>query len=74
MISDIERECPDCEHSMTEIRLLDRTYGGEGDVEYTIPNVKRSFWTSRYPVTGKVAAFMCDECGRIVLYGTRRVK
>ena len=74
MSTEIERRCPDCDHAMTEIRLLDRTYGSEGDVEYTVPDAKRSFWTGAYPVSGKVITFMCDDCGRIVLFGKRPVE
>jgi hypothetical protein len=36
------------------------------------PEAKRSFWTGRYPIEGKVAACMCDDCGRILLYGEPR--
>ena len=70
MNSDIDkRTCPECKGTMRQVRLLDRTIEKEVDVEYTVPEAKRSFWTGLYPVEGKVVAFMCDTCGRMSLYG-----
>jgi hypothetical protein len=65
-----EKTCSDCGGALTEVRLIDKVHGGaHGEVEYTLPDAKRSFWRGRFPVEGKVAAFMCGECGRISLYG-----
>jgi hypothetical protein len=33
------------------------------------PEAKQSFWTGRYPVEGRIVAFICEGCGRILLYG-----
>ena len=66
-----EQKCPHCEGTMYRIKLIDKT--GEGsyhaDLEYTLSQAERSFWLGRFPVEGKVAASMCDNCGRILLYG-----
>jgi hypothetical protein len=50
--------------------MLDQSAGGmHFDLEYSLPEAKRSFWSKRYPVEGKVVAYMCDGCGPIILYG-----
>jgi hypothetical protein len=55
---------------MYRIRLIDKAhYSAHMDFEYTVPEAERSFWMGHYPVEGKVAAFMCDDCGRLALYG-----
>jgi hypothetical protein len=55
---------------MHRIRLIDKAHGGgHNDLEYTVPEARRSFWMSRYPVEGRVGAYMCDGCGRLLLYG-----
>jgi uncharacterized OB-fold protein len=65
-----ERKCPDCATVMHPIRLIDKTQAGaHADLEYSLPEAKRSFWMARYPVEGKVGAYMCDHCARILLYG-----
>jgi len=67
-----ERKCPDCRGSLEEIRLVDKTTvsgGGHHDLEYTVPEAKRSFWDQKFPVAGKDDALMCQSCGRITLYG-----
>lgn len=33
------------------------------------PDDKVNFWTSRYETQQKVDALMCNDCGRIALYG-----
>ncbi len=71
-----DKECPDCGQPMRAIKILDNTYfgvrPGEGVLRYMAPEARRSFWTGRLPVEGKVAACMCDACGRILLYGEPR--
>jgi hypothetical protein len=67
-----ERECPDCAGVLEEIRLVDKTTvsgGGHFDLEYTVPEAKRSFWDQKFPVAGRVSALMCQSCGRVLLYG-----
>jgi hypothetical protein len=63
--------CPDCNGSIREIRIIDK--GGEApshhDLEYTVPDAERSFWLKQYPVTGKITAHMCQECGAVRLFG-----
>ncbi len=70
MSESIEKSCPDCNEAMTEIRLIDKAHSNvHQDVEYALAVAKRGFWLGRFPVEGKVAAFMCGQCGRIILYG-----
>ena len=64
-----DKPCPDCDGTMKPVRLIDKSFNTDEDVEYTVPDAKRSFWTGKYLVEGRVAAFMCDSCGRMLLYG-----
>ena len=65
-----ERKCPDCASGMHPIRLIDKGHGGiHTDLEYSLAEAHRSFWLGQYPVEGKVMAYMCDRCARILLYG-----
>ena len=64
-----ERKCPDCAARMHRIRLIDKTHGVHADLEYTLPEAQRGFWLARFPVEGKVRAYMCDHCARILLFG-----
>ena len=69
-----DKKCPDCGGSMKAIKIIDKTVEGVGtaahsDLEYTAPEAKRSFWKGLFPVEGKITAYMCDGCGRILLYG-----
>ena len=59
---------------MQAIRIVTKDMGlrKDDDLEYTVAGAKRSFWTGRLPVEGTIAAFMCDDCGRILLYGRPR--
>ena len=41
-------------------------------LEYTVPDAKRSFWTGLLPIEGKIAAYRCEGCGRVLLYGQPR--
>jgi hypothetical protein len=62
--------CPDCGGTLDEIRIIDKAHGGGHQaLEYALMESKRSFWMSRYPVEGKIAAYMCGGCGRVLLCG-----
>jgi hypothetical protein len=56
---------------MGPIKLIDKDRV-DTDFEYTIPEANRNVWTGRFAVVGKVTAFMCGHCGRIVLYGQEK--
>ena len=61
--------CLDCQAIMSPVVLYGDTGTPEG-LLYRRPEDSRSFWTGRYPPGGQVRAFMCADCGRIVLYGS----
>jgi hypothetical protein len=74
-----DKKCPDCGRPMKAIRLVDNTkpvvgWGipGQGELTYTVPEAKRSIWTGVLPSEGRVAACMCEGCGRILLHGEPR--
>jgi hypothetical protein len=58
---------------MREILIVDISVSirtpAQGKLIYMAPEAKRSFWTGRLPVEGKVTPYMCDGCGRILMYG-----
>ena len=69
MSADENKPCPDCDGSMKAIRMIDQQLTQHHDMVYTVPDAKRSFWSSKFPVEGKIQATMCDSCGLIKLYG-----
>ena len=77
-MSSEDKKCPDCHGSMKAITIIDKTAKGGGrpqhsDLEYTVPEAKRSIWTGLLPIEGKITAYMCDGCGRVLLYGHPRL-
>jgi hypothetical protein len=59
---------------MQPIKLIDKSHAKmHTDFEYAPADAARSFWTGRYPIEGKVAAYLCERCGRIALYGRPNV-
>lgn len=78
-MSDNDRKCPDCEVGLQRIKLLDatelrpvvRTPHSHGEVHYAAADAEPSFWEHTIPSKGKVNAFVCTECARILLYGER---
>ncbi|QDT48723.1 hypothetical protein Pan258_27680 [Symmachiella dynata] len=64
-----DKPCPDCDGTLKAVRLIDNDFGRQREVEYTVPDAKKDFGSSRFPIEGKVAAFLCDSCGRMLFYG-----
>ncbi len=63
------KKCPDCDCAMTEIRVIDRAYHPiHGPLEYAAGDAKRGIWLGRFPIEGRIKSFMCDMCGRVLLY------
>jgi uncharacterized OB-fold protein len=55
---------------MFPIKLIDKTHhGAHAEMEYTVPEAQRGFWMGQFPVEGRIVSLMCDDCGRILLYG-----
>ncbi len=69
------RTCAECQGRMSPIIVMDKLHVNStkhrytGSLEYRLPDDRLSFWTGKYPTAGTVAAFMCEGCGRIALYG-----
>ena len=66
-----QRTCGDCGHPMKPIRLIDKVQLGHTYLEYAVGESERGFWTAKFPVEGRIASYMCQQCGRITLYGER---
>lgn len=65
--------CPDCDGTVHQIRLIDKGHGDtHKEWEYTYPDAKKGKFLGRYPVEGQIKAFMCQWCGRVVLYARRQ--
>ena len=71
-------KCPDCDGDLYAIKLLDATEStrsGEGmshvDLSYAAPEASASFFTRSVAKSGFVKAKLCNQCGRIFLYGSR---
>ncbi len=61
--------CSDCGGGALEIRIIDKAHHNSQDkLEYTAADAKSGFW-SGYPIEGRIAATMCQACGRISLFG-----
>lgn len=77
MDNEASRACQECQGPMSPIVVMDKRRGVPTEhrdaamLEYRMPDDKLSFWTGKYPTAGPVEAFMCAECGRIALYGSR---
>jgi hypothetical protein len=70
-----EKQCGDCGATLAAIRLIDKGhFSAHNDVEYALAEAKRGIWTGNFPVEGKVAAFICPQCGRITHFGVPKSK
>lgn len=76
MTNDIS--CPDCQGELYAIKLLDATDStrtGEGvshvEMAYAAPESSASFFTRSVAKSGVVKAKLCNQCGRIFLYGSK---
>ena len=63
------RTCSDCGGALQPIAIIDQRHGAPGVLTYRSVDDKRSFWTGKYPTAGPVQTFLCQECGRIALFG-----
>jgi hypothetical protein len=77
-MQDAQRTCPDCRQPLRSIRILDATaivfgaeQGGAAHVElsYSAIDAKPGWFTGAVPREGLVRAWLCPDCGRILLYG-----
>ena len=63
--------CPDCDRKLGAIQIIDKKGLGitpHGVLEYAVVEATRSKWTGQVPVEGNLHAYMCDGCGRVLLY------
>ena len=62
----LAKKCPDCDCAMTEIRVIDVLHGL---LKYAAGGAKRGIFRGHFPIEGQIETFMCDKCGRVLLYG-----
>jgi hypothetical protein len=71
----ISPHCDSCDSALHPIKLIDKAHGQRHtDLEYAPADAARSFWTGRYPIEGKVEAYLCAGCGRIAMFGRSAVE
>lgn len=64
------RRCSACSGQTRRIRIIDRGEDSRHhDLEYSEPNAARGIWNGQYPAAGTVAAYMCEACDQITLFG-----
>ena len=63
------KSCPECKHAMKRIQVIDKVQMGHSYMEYAVGEAERNLWTAKFPVEGRIASYMCDSCGRVVMYG-----
>ena len=69
-MADETRKCLECGGAMREIKLIDKGhFNTHSELQYAAGDARTGFWSGGFPVEGKVAALMCQICGRIALYG-----
>ena len=69
-----EKRCSECAGALKRIQMIDKVLSGHSCPEYAVGEAERNFWTARFPVEGRIASYMCDECGQITLYGESKSK
>jgi hypothetical protein len=72
-----ERVCPDCKGELSEIKLIGT--GWENPLTgiaiqtelriFSAAQAQRGVFSRAFPAAGQVQPFMCNDCGRIFLYG-----
>ena len=63
------KTCPECSRSLREITIIDRAYRPvHQTVEYAAGDAERGVWLGRFPIEGRILGFVCDQCGRVLLY------
>ncbi|MCB9873480.1 MAG: hypothetical protein H6821_04805 [Planctomycetaceae bacterium] len=77
-MADKKSACPDCQGQMHPIKLLDATHPGlhltgarHVETTYAAVDAPPSLFTGTIPKAGTVKARICQECGRIILHGSR---
>jgi hypothetical protein len=66
------KRCPDCETGLSAIQIVDQKGHGLTDVGFHFTRSsppKTSSWSGKLTNSaGRVQAFLCDACGRVLLY------
>ncbi len=63
------KQCPDCECPLTGIRIIDKAYRPmHANLEYAPGDAERGVWLGRFPIEGSIEGFLCNQCGRVLLY------
>lgn len=71
-------DCPDCNVPLEQIQMIDATLEGDkgaGHValSYAAVGAKRSAFLRAIKRSGVLVGMMCPDCGRVLLYGEKKV-
>jgi hypothetical protein len=78
MLWEHRTDCPDCQETLNDIKIVDATGraldSGISHVElsFASPSAGQSTYTGTIHVAGTVKAKLCSGCGRIFLYALNR--
>lgn len=64
------QKCPDCGAPLHAIRLIETVgYATQHyDLRYAALDARKSAWTGKFPIEGRIRGLLCDACGRVALY------
>ena len=65
----MDRTCPDCHRALHPINLIENAQSGDQSLQYAAVDAQRHWFSGQIPKAGLVSGFMCEGCGRILLYG-----
>jgi hypothetical protein len=63
------RSCPDCHRALHPINLIDSGGAGDQSLQYAAADAQRHWFSGQIPKAGIVRGYLCEACGRILLYG-----
>ena len=63
-----QKQCSDCGQSLNRIQMIDKIQTDHTHLEYAAGEAKAN-WMGKFPIEGRIASYMCGQCGRITLYG-----
>ena len=76
----MDKKCPDCNGELRKITLFGRGWenpitglGVDAEIAYySDEEAERGTFTGMFKVEGNAEAYLCKQCGRILLYATEK--
>lgn len=71
----MQKDCPDCASPLRPVKVVDATHnlpaktgGAHVELAYAALDAQPSFFMKAIPREGVLRAFICEACGRALLY------